>query len=128
MDSRFRSTAALGIAGLALCLSQGCGSKAPKGVPEVPECRHAAAAIAESKFDTGINHLIRQADAYSECMTAHGYVLDQEDLDQQLEHVRQVENAKWLGGDPVFIIAKRKQQLRMSPALWRPAPPAPTEG
>jgi len=121
MTSRIR--AGLGAACFALYLSQGCGSKAPKGVPEVPECRHAADAIAESKFDTGIDHLRRQADAYAECMTAHGYVLDQVELDQQIEHVRQVENAKWLGGDPFFIIAKRRQQLRMSPALWRPAPP-----
>jgi hypothetical protein len=98
-------------------------------VPEVPECQQAAAAIKESKFDTGINHLVRQADAYSECMTEHGFVLDQEDLNQQLEHVRQVENAKWMGGDPFLIIAKRRQQLRMSPTLWRPAPPSTsTEG
>ena len=123
MNSRARFVAALSIACIAFCLSQGCGSKAPKGVPEVLACRRAAAAITQSKFDTGIDLLRRQADAYSECMTAHGYVLDQELLDKQLEHVRQVENAKWMGGDPFYIIAKRRQQLRMSPALWRPAPP-----
>ena len=122
MTSRIR--AGLGAVCFTLCLLQGCGSKAPKGVPEVLECRHAADAITQSKFDTGIDHLRRQADAYAECMTAHGYVLDQAELDQQIEHVRQVENAKWLGGDPFFIIAKRRQQLRMSPALWRPAPPS----
>jgi hypothetical protein len=128
MNSGFPLIAALGITGLALVLSQGCGSKAPKGVPELPECRQAAVAITESKFDTGIDLLRRQADAYSECMTTHGYVLDGEKLDEQLEHVRQVENAKWMGGDPFFIIAKRRQQLRMSPSLWRPAPPSTTEG
>jgi len=124
MSARFRLVAAFAIGSLALGLIQACGSKAPKGVAEVPECRKAAAAITESKFDTGIDHLRRQADAYSECMTAHGYVLDQEQLDEQLDHVRQVENGKWLGGDPYYIIAKRRQQLRMSPALWRPAPPS----
>jgi hypothetical protein len=125
MNCRLRLVATLGSACFALALSAGCGGgKAPKGVAEVPECRQAAATITESRFDTGINLLRRQADAYSDCMTAHGYVLDQELLDQQLEHVRQVENAKWLGGDPVFIIAKRRQQLRMSPTLWRPAPPS----
>jgi hypothetical protein len=126
MNSKLRLIAAM--TSVALGLSQGCGSKAPKGVPEVPECRQAAAAITESKFDTGLDLLRRQADAYSECMTAHGYVIDQVELDEQLEHVRQVENAKWMGGDPIFIIAKRRQQLRMSPALWRPAPPSTTEG
>ena len=129
MNSKLRFVAGLSVPCLALCLSQGCGSKAPKGVPEVPECRQAAAAITESKFDTGIDHLRRQADAYSECMTAHGYFLDQAELNQQIERVRQVENAKWLGGDPFFIIAKRRQQLRMSPKLWRATPPATsTEG
>jgi hypothetical protein len=124
MRTRFRLVAAAAISSFAFGLVQGCGSKAPKGVAEVPECREAAAAIQQSKFDTGIDHLRRQADAYSECMTAHGYVLDQEQLDAELDHVRQVENAKWLGGDPYYIIAQRRQQLRMSPALWRPAPPS----
>ncbi|HMK21742.1 MAG TPA: hypothetical protein VK466_05370 [Terriglobales bacterium] len=114
---------ALAICSFGFGLVQGCGSKAPKGVAEVPECRDAARAIKESKFDTGIDHLRRQADAYSECMTAHGYVLDEEQLDERLNHVRQVENAKWLGGDPYYIIAERRQQFRMSPQFWRPAPP-----
>jgi hypothetical protein len=124
MTNGFRFVAALGMGSLALGLFQGCASKEPKGVAEVPECRQAAAAIKESKFDTGIDHLRRQADAYSDCMTAHGYVLDEEQLNEQLDYVRAVENAKWLGGDPFYIIAKRRQQLRMSPALWRPAPPS----
>jgi hypothetical protein len=126
MTSKLRLIAA--VTSVALGLSQGCGSKAPKGVAEVPECQQAAASVTESKFDTGLDLLRRKADAYSECMTAHGYVFDQVALDEQLEHVRQVENAKWLGGDPFYIIAKRRQQLRMSPTLWRPAPPSTTEG
>jgi hypothetical protein len=105
---RFVSTLTISIASLALALSEGCGSKASKGVAEIPECRQAAATLPESKFDTGIDYLKRQADAYSECMTAHGYVLDEEQLDEQLNHVRQVENAQSLGGDPVYIIAKRR--------------------
>lgn len=122
MTTGFRFVAALGIGSLVLGLFQGCASKEPEGVAEVPECRQAAAAIKESKFDTGTDYLRHQADAYSDCMTAHGYVLDQEKLDEQLEHVRQIETAKWLGGDPVYIIAKRRQQLRMSPEFWRAAP------
>jgi hypothetical protein len=92
MTSRIR--AGLGAACFALCLSQGCGSKAPKGVPEVPECRHAADAIAESKFDTGIDHLRRQADV-CRMYDRTWLCLDQAELNQQIEHVRQVENAKW---------------------------------
>jgi hypothetical protein len=115
-------------ASVVFVLFDGCGSNAPKGVAEIPECRQAAASITESKFDTALNLLRRQADAYSDCMTAHGYVIDQAELDEQLEHVRQVENAKWMGGDPFYIIAKRRQQLRMSPVLWHPAPRSTTEG
>jgi hypothetical protein len=119
---RFVPAFAIGIAGIALAL--GCGSKPPRGVAEVPECRSAAASVPKSDFDTGIDHLKRQADTYSECMTAHGYVLDQEQLDEQLLHIQQVQNADVMAGDPFFIIAKRRQQLRMSPALWRPAAPS----
>ncbi|HTS54474.1 MAG TPA: hypothetical protein VMH26_14460 [Burkholderiales bacterium] len=116
---RFIAALAIGIA-----LAQGCGSKAPKGVAEVPECRSAATNVPKSGFDTGIDYLKRQADAYSDCMTAHGYVLDREQLDEQLNHVEQVQNANVMGGDPFFIVAKRRQELRMSPALWRPAAPS----
>ena len=119
---RFVPALAIGVAGIAL--AQGCGSKAPKGVAEVPECRSAAASAPKSDFDTGIDYLKRQADTYSDCMTAHGYVLDQEQLDEQLLHIQQVHNADVMGGDPYYLIAKRRQQLRMSPALWRPAAPA----
>jgi hypothetical protein len=108
-------------AGIAIAFGQGCGSKAPKGVAEVPECRSAAASVPKSDFDTGIDYLKRQADTYSECMTTHGYVFDQEQLDKQLLHIQQVQAADVMAGDPYYIIAKRRQQLRMSPALWRPA-------
>jgi hypothetical protein len=124
MIARFRLVVTLAVGSFAFGFMHGCASKTPKGVAEVPECRQAAAAIKESKFDTGIDLLRRRADVYSDCMTAHGYVLDEEQLDEQLEHIRQVENGKWLGGDPFYIIAERRQQLRMSPALWRPAPPS----
>ncbi len=121
---RFVLALTIGVAGIAIALAQGCGSKAPKGVAEVPECRNAAASVPKSDFDTGIDYLKRQADTYSDCMTAHGYVLDQEQVDEQLLHLEQVKNADVMAGDPSFIIAKRRQQLRMSPALWRPAKPS----
>jgi hypothetical protein len=110
-----------GAAALAIVLLAGCGSKAPRGVAAVPECRQAAASVPKA-FDAGVDYLRRQADAYSECMTAHGYVLDQEQLDDDLTHFEMVKNAEWLGGDPGPLIAQRRQKLRMSPELWRPAP------
>lgn len=108
-------------AAIALALSAGCGSKAPRGVAEVPECRQAAAGIEKSPFDVGIQYLERQADAYSDCMTAHGYSLDQEQLDEDLKHFEQVQNAQWMGGDPQLLVAQKRQKMRMSPQFWRPA-------
>jgi hypothetical protein len=56
-------------------------------------------------------------------MTAHGYVLDQEELDEQIKHFEMVQNSQWMGGDPGPLAAAQRQKLRMSPKLWRPAPP-----
>ena len=119
--SSFHTRIACGVAAAVLALSAGCGSKAPRGVAEVPECRQAAASIEKSPFDVGIQYLERQADAYSDCMTAHGYVLDQDQLDEEVKHFEQVQNAQWLGGDPQPLVAQKRQKLRMSPAFWRPA-------
>jgi hypothetical protein len=110
-----------GLVSAALALSVGCSSKAPRGVAEVPECRQAAAGVDKSPFDVGIQYLVRQADAYSDCMTTHGYELNQEQLDDDLKHFEKVQNAQWLGGDPGPLIAQRRQKLRMSPEFWRPA-------
>lgn len=113
-----------GAAALAIVLIAGCGSQGPRGVAEVPECRRAAASAPKFTFDVGVDYLRRQADAYAECMSAHGYVLDQEQLDDQLIHFEMVKNAQWLGGDPGPLVAQQRQKLRMSPELWRPAPPS----
>jgi len=107
------------LAGAAIVLVQGCGGT--KGIAEVPECRGAADSLRKSEFESATHFLTRQADAYSDCMTAHGYVFDQAQLDERIDHIRQVHNADVMGGDPYYVIAKRRQELRMSPALWRPA-------
>jgi hypothetical protein len=99
----------------------GCGRTAEKGVADVPECRRAAAGVQEFVFDTGVDFLQRQADAYSDCMVARGYVLDQAELDEQLLHFQQVQFADQQAGDPTPLIAVRREKLRMSPALWRAA-------
>ena len=107
------------LASAATALVQGCGGT--KGIAEVPECRGAADSLRKSEFESATHFLTRQADAYSDCMTAHGYVFDQAELDERIDHIRQVHNADVMGGDPYYLIAKRRQELRMSPALWRPA-------
>ena len=107
------------MASTAIVLTPGCGGT--KAVAEVPECRNAADSIHKSEFETGVHYLTRRADAYSDCMIAHDYVFDQAQLDERLNHIRQVKNADVMGGDPYYLIAKQRQELRMSPALWRPA-------
>jgi len=120
-SSSFHNRIVCSAAAVALALSAGCGSKAPRGVAEVPECRQAATGVEKSPFDVGIQYLERQADAYSDCMTAHGYTLDQDQLDEDLKHFEQVQNAQWMGGDPQPLVAQKRQKMRMSPEFWRPA-------
>jgi hypothetical protein len=101
----------------------GCGSNkpSPDGVAEVPECRQSAKAVSATEFDSRSSVLRRRADAYSECMQAHGYVLDQDELDRMLLHKEQVSNSQPMGGDPAPFLESYRQELRMTPALWRPA-------
>lgn len=92
-----------------------------RGVAEVPECRQAAKAVTATQFDNRSSVLRRRADAYSDCMQAHGYVLDQDELDRMLLHKEQVRNGDPMGGDPAPFLESYRQELRLTPALWRPA-------
>jgi len=98
-----------------------CASKQPQGVADVPECRQAADGIVPGHGESNLDFLRRQADAYSDCMTAHGYALDEERLTEQLTHIRDVQASDWMRGDPWELIAVRRQQLRLSASMWRPA-------
>lgn len=111
------------VVSLTATLVGGCASEVPKGVAEIPACRQAADKVPKLDFDVGVDYLRRQADAYSECMEAHGYQLDQNQLDEDLKHFEMVKNANVMGGDPGPRIAVRRQKLRMSPTLWHPAIP-----
>jgi hypothetical protein len=112
----FSALAALGVAA-------GCSSgKTRAGVEDVPQCRQAANAVHPTEFDTQSSVLERRADAYVDCMQAHRYVLDQEEVERRLIHKAQVRNSDPLGGDPAYILARYRQQLRMDPGLWRPGP------
>ena len=105
-------------------LAAGCSSNGPKGVADVPECRAAADSAPRLSFDVGTDYLERQADAYSECMTVRGYVLDEEALQSKLDRYEMVQNAKVMMGDPAPLVAVRRQQLRMNPEFWRSATPS----
>jgi hypothetical protein len=106
----------------ALALIAGCGGKDASrgGVAEIAECRQAANDVPKTDFDTRVSLLRMRADAYSECMQARGYVLDEEDLDRRLLHKEQVKNGDPLGGDPAPFLVLYRQELRMNPELWRP--------
>jgi len=98
----------------------GCASKEPRGVMDVPECRQAANAVAPLPGEPNIDHLRAQANAYSDCMTTHGYRLDEERLNDALTHMAQVQASDKMRGDPYQLIALRRQQLRLSPSMWQP--------
>jgi hypothetical protein len=118
-----RNLALAGAIVVAFALAAGCSSKSPKGVADVPECRAAADSAPKLSFDVGTDYLERQADAYSECMTARGYVLDDEALQSELDRFEMVQNADVMRGDPAPLVAARRQKLRMNPEFWRPAAP-----
>lgn len=101
----------------------GCAGKQPQGVADVPECRQTADSIVQVHGESNIEHLRRQADAYSDCMTAHGYRLDEERLTEQLTHLQQVQASNIMRGDPSQLIALRREQLRLSPSMWQPGSP-----
>lgn len=106
----------------AALLSAGCAGKASRqGVAEVPQCRQAARSIEESPFENRITLERMRADAYSECMQAHGYALDEDALEQRLLHKEQVLNGAPMGGDPALFLMRYRQELRMDPDLWRTA-------
>ena len=106
--------------GVALVVASGCASRdKQQGVAEVPECRQAAKAVPATEFDSRTLLLQLRADAYSACMEQHGYVLDQEEFDRRLLHQEQVKNSDPMGGDPAFILARYRQELRMDPSVWR---------
>jgi len=98
----------------------GCASKEPRGVVDVPECRQTADAVAPLPGEPNIDHLRAQADAYSDCMTTHGYRLDEERLNDELTHIVQVQASDKMRGDPYQVMALRRQQLRLSPSMWQP--------
>jgi hypothetical protein len=104
-----------------ILLMSACGMRdsARGGVPEVAQCRQAAKAIATSEFDTRLTLLRMRADAYGACMQERGYVIDEEELERRMLHKEQVKNSDPLGGDPIFILAAYRQELRMNPDLWR---------
>jgi hypothetical protein len=108
-------------AALAAALLGACGSHSPRGVADVPQCRHAANAVQGTEFDTREQLLTLRADAYSECMQAHGYVLDEEELERRMIHKEQVKNSDMLHGDPYYILKRYRQELRLDPDLWRVA-------
>ena len=108
-----------------LVMAVGCAwieKKPNPGVPDVPQCRQAANAVSATDFDTRESVLHRRADAYSDCMQAHGYVLDEAELDRKVLYQEQVKNSNPLGGDPAPFLALYRQELRLNPALWRPGP------
>jgi hypothetical protein len=78
-----------------------------------------AKAVPATEFDSRTLLLQLRADAYSACMEQHGYVLDEEEFDRRLLHQEQVKNSDPMGGDPAFILARYRQELRMNPELWR---------
>jgi len=114
--ARLRRADAIGLAALLLA---GCASKP---VPDNPDAR--ACLPPENPEMRSHNYYMRlsgytqRADTFAECMTKHGYVLDEDELDARMLRFEQVKNAEWLGGDPAWAMRIYRQEERLNPELW----------
>jgi hypothetical protein len=106
--------------GLAALLLAACASNRP---PESPDARTCTPpenpAMRSNDYYMRLSGYTQRADAFAACMTEHGYVFDEDELDARVLHFEQVKNAEWLGGDPAWAMRIYREEQRMNPELWR---------
>jgi hypothetical protein len=124
--SRCAPLALAGILALGACASK---REAPLD-PQIGRCQEQASSARPERVDQSrlavyrqdriVAQLTARADAFAACLEGSGYAFDETAMDKELAHEERVWNANQLSGDPFWYLAKRKQELRLSPALWHP--------
>ena len=112
-----RAAAAIALAALLLAA---CAGQHP---PENPDARTCLPpenpAMRSTDYYMRLSGYTQRADAFAACMSEHGYVLDENELDARVLHFEQVSNAQWLGGDPAWAMRIYREEQRINPELWR---------
>lgn len=104
----------------ALLLSACAGSRPPEN-PDARACLPPENSAMKSRdYNMRLAGYTQRADAFATCMTEHGYVLDEKELDTRLTHFEAVKNADVMGGDPGWAMRIQEQVLRVNPELWLP--------
>ena len=102
----------------------GCASRgATEVAPEAQSCARSVPTVQAANYDERLVALKVRASRVADCMTAHGLVFDETALERQLQREEWTANSDILGGDPQRRLMLLEQELRASPALWKPASP-----
>ena len=104
---------------LAVLVLAACASKPPEN-PDARACLPPeSSAMRDKDYNIRLAGYTHRADVFATCMTEHGYVLDENELDARLTHFEQVKNANVMGGDPIWAMRIEEQVLRTDPELWK---------
>ena len=109
----------LAVVGLPGCANLGKADIAP----EAQACAQSVAPARAGNFSERLAALTLRANTVAECMTSHGFVLDEAKLQEKLLHEEWVRNSNVMGSDPQNYLMLLEQELRASPALWKRGTP-----
>ena len=116
------------VAALAALVLAACASKPPEN-PDARACLPPENPAMKAKdYNMRLAGYTNRADAFARCMTEHGYVLDEKELDARLTHFEAVKNANVTGGRSELGHADRGAGIARQPralAAQRRSQPCP---
>lgn len=98
-----------------------CSTQRTAVPPEARACMSSERMPRMADENERLRALRSRAEAFDECMRAHGFTLNEEALEAELLRFEQIRNADSYGVDPRMAIDIREQELRLSPAYWQPS-------
>jgi hypothetical protein len=108
------------LAALATALG-GCASSEARNVdPQVSACLQRSESARPPEFDQSrLSALTARADAFASCMEAYGYAYDEGTAEKRLAKFEQKRMFDPWKADPYQQVQLQRQQLRLTPSLWR---------
>lgn len=107
--------------GLLIAAVSGCATTPSEPVLDTSACPTQSTRVWARNDLERFEELQRRADAYAECMAAHGFAPNQDAIDGEVLRFEQIRNADRYGVDPQMSVRIREQELRLSPKYWRKA-------